>query len=425
MNQLATLSVLLLLVGCGATPGVVGRHDPADRFVRNSVDCPLQTPDTGRHYVVRIAFAEGPEAQARAEAHRLAAESVLKAISGYYDRLTAAEQADALQQLRTHWRASHYNRLTGQACAQAWYPMQDVAGAHRRASDDFDQKLIEVMQRARSTVGSSSLQILNPLASGSGAPHFAADVRHRLAQTLGQAGLQVVAAEARYQLWSSVDAHGDLCRLQLAIMKDGRRAKALPYVNFHPNAFNGNRCSDPGQVALADSRLGLEHGQKVGADGLEVHLDVPFEGGWLCSGAPFTPRVRVTKPARVRLFSVAGDGRVMLIDESKGPVSDTWQSDKLFAVHLGSDQQYQLVAVASVDGPPVGQGLPDRIECLTRSGFSMDRFGPRVAAAKVAFEVRPPHDRACPVDPRASRENDGNVAWIERQPLCFAVQPGG
>ncbi|GEM_PF-6309298 len=225
------------------------------------------------------------------------------------------------------------------------------------------------------------------------------------------------------QLAGTIAAEGRHCILNLRYyLKDGD-ARPLPGIRFHPIILGLDECSERKSDA-GDDALGLREGMRTGKDGLIVRLDAPLDGGMLCEGQPFSWKVEVSRPAYVRIYSVADDGRAMLGWSSTKPVQ-RWEPEKTqaaIAIKIAPDINYRLVAVATPaeDGPDAfGNSLPAP-GCITAkgSGIKAADFPGNAAVSALSFGVNPLGHNRCRTTPAQESTVQKLKNAIEQMRIC-------
>ena len=137
----------------------------------------------------------------------------------------------------------------------------------------------------------------------------------------------------------------------------------------------------------------------------------------LCGGTPYALTVTTDRPADVRIYSVAEDGRVM--GGWAHRVDGEWSATPApAAVQLPGGTRYRVVAVAVAPGASFGGAPP--MGCMTPRGVGLPpkRLPADAALAAITYGVWAPGDGECPRDPAAKRTHDQLLAAITGAPTC-------
>ena len=160
---------------------------------------------------------------------------------------------------------------------------------------------------------------------------------------------------------------------------------------------------------------------RSGAGGLTVQISMPTK---LCAGERFQPVLEVSQPARVQVWSVAGDGSALLLvpgdDGHGGRESGKWtgrrplMESQAFPGNVPGDEM--LVAVALPESVPVSAGaLPPNCKVAR---FDASRIPAGAAVAVQSWRVLddPGH---CPKAPEMHALATQLDAVMARLPMCW------
>ena len=166
----------------------------------------------------------------------------------------------------------------------------------------------------------------------------------------------------------------------------------------------GDQCHNSGG-------LGLDGGQRPGAGGLTVALDLPIDGA-LCPGEQVEAALRPSSAAQVQVWSVGRTGEAWLTwssAESAGGPLDRRASLTLEAAHVPALGEEQLLVVAA---PPGVSLPPGQAGCRVSS---LSALSDRTALAVAPFTVLPAGRGRCP-----AAADGPAVSWADYQsaPPC-------
>lgn len=180
-------------------------------------------------------------------------------------------------------------------------------------------------------------------------------------------------------------------------------AKPLPGFEFPLDVFD-IPTNELG-ACRTDADLGLVHGERLGAGGLRVRIDSPGLGADACEGTSIEPVVRVNRPSRVQVYSVAKGGRALLVwppPDVDDHVTTELPLGRLDLVAMPTEGDERLVAVAIPDGAKFGplDGLHGF--CELSGGLSPDSWPEDAAVGSLTFSVTPESTQGCPAAPQAA-----------------------
>lgn len=174
---------------------------------------------------------------------------------------------------------------------------------------------------------------------------------------------------------------------------------------------------------VSEQSLDLVGGNRPGASGLRVSLNIGTGAAQLCEGEKIRPEIQVSQAARVRVYSVQADGVGYQIwpflpqeDLTYGhehppemPASET--------LRTFDDSDDRLVVAAWADGDP---SIPPPGFCRLKAPLRARDFPPGVALSTVAFHVARADALLCSGrgDPAVAQQASHTREFIENAPLC-------
>jgi hypothetical protein len=273
--------------------------------------------------------------------------------------------------------------------------------AHDASVLDADLRMLAAEIAARA--GSSTLAPTEPVwASGCASGALGEALATELFGHLGGfPGLHLVAPE---------DARGDTVRLRVelapglggvavaAFLEDGLGVRtALPGFGFPLDLF-GVDVAEGGECR-GDASLGLSHGERLGAGGTRARVVVPGIDGTACEGRRVTPTVRVDRPARVQVVSIARDGRSLLVwppPGESGFVDREVSLGEMVLVAQPDTGDERLLAMAVPDGASFGATDGWSGFCEIPGGLSPAMYPEAAAIGTATFTVLPSGRGTCP-----------------------------
>ena len=290
--------------------GVLRAEEPASRglFFRKEVvpsadDCPTTPPTTG--WRLRVGYAQARNAaegiaSARQQARRELEADLCAGSEGSPRCLAAIRQI-------APYGAGHWDSRTRSACAAVAVPT-DVLTSKRADLDALDGELAGLGAVVASKVGTRPVKLVAPVLAETGCPagelgayltngltgHLAgvalADGEPDAAQVRLSVAMSAEHVTVSATLWTPGEGWTSL----------GALGQGFPADLFLIEATEAERCP-------TDEALGLDE------EALSVRLDNDA-GDWLvCEGERVSPGLSLAAPARLRLYSVEGDGEGYLV----------------------------------------------------------------------------------------------------------------
>jgi hypothetical protein len=202
--------------------------------------------------------------------------------------------------------------VSGWACASVAIE-EKLLNSQQHDLEALDGDLAGLAQALRNAAGAAPLQLLTPRWQDTGCPagEVGAQLLVQLRQHLGGAQLvdpgQHVEGAQQLRLDLVVASERlSLAASARAIAEEAWTALDAPAVTFPSDLFRLE--ARDARSCPAEDELGLPGGDRPGAYGLEVQLFAAGPEGLFCAGEQLTPRVELSGPARVRVFTLQADG---------------------------------------------------------------------------------------------------------------------
>jgi len=351
-------------------------------------DACTTTPPPG--YVVELGYGHGNEATALGAARDEAMERLIRKVCA--DHLSTA-RCDGIQRSIRSWEEGYYDRRTRSACA-AVAVRQDRLDEMDREATSLDREIA----RFAAEVGQQGVGLLRHEApvweSGCAAGEVGDYLKATFEGPLGDAGVQLDQGER---------IHATAARFHMKLAPGPEGIRVTGYLQ-HPGEAGwtpvagpkfaldlfGVEAAEQGECA-PDERLGLQDGQRHGADGLAVWVDLPEGRNLYCEGEEIAPRIRVSAPARVQLYSVQRSGVAHLVwpMDGDGFVEDELRLDGGVLLADESLGDERLVAVAIPAGRSFGPTDPWRGYCKAADDFGEAFYPAGAAVGTATYTVRP------------------------------------
>lgn len=148
----------------------------------------------------------------------------------------------------------------------------------------------------------------------------------------------------------------------------------------------------------SDNALGLAHGERLGGGGLRVQVELPGVDGVICEGGTVGPIVRVNRPARVQIFSIAKDGRSLLVWPPPGGdplVQREVMLGDMYLVAQPDSGDERLVAIAVPDGASLGTTDGWTGFCEVAGGVGPELYPDEAAVSAATFTILPAGTGEC------------------------------
>jgi len=343
--------LLALLVAAPASAKKPKNDVPAgpDPEVVKEEEATACAKDVPENYQIHTGYGtDADPTEAIAKARRAAQKEAL-------DTLCAGKSPARCASIRRHiegWKQPFHNPLSGRACAHVGVNRRWIDDDRREQAALHDELVALGARVAAATQGQVvALQTARWEESGCDAGEVGtalrAELRNALAETdttlvdVGTSGAADVSV--RLQLAGSEV----VVLVDVALPKTPGR-KPVEGVRFPSDLFVLDGVNRDCRI---DRSLGLEGGQRRGASGLQVWVD-PGVDGSVCEGDKGEPSVRVSRPAKVKVWSVDRLGTAYLVWPPPGEAGIVQRSLSLGEVTyhqptVGGEERLLAVAVPS------------------------------------------------------------------------------
>jgi len=292
------------------------------------------------------------------------------------------------------WREGHFDPAGGWACASVSIAREELASLERDSAV-FETELRKLAAAVAERTGRSPLQIKSPTwASGCSSGGVGHAISAALFNQLAAfPDLRLIAPEARADRANLVQmelAPGTAgVELSAKLVRAGESTfSPLPGFRFPLDLFeiNANEVGD----CRSDRQLGLAQGERLGAGGLRVTVEVPGVDGEACEGDEVEPIVRVSRPADLQIYSVAKTGRSLLVwppPGLSGQVTGSLSLGTMTAIAQPDTGDERLVAVALPRGAKWGKTQGWHGFCEVAGGIGPEFYPEDAAVGTATFIV--------------------------------------
>jgi hypothetical protein len=309
------LGVVAVALSCGPKQPPQPAPSPAAAPIVQKVDIEAVCPTADvANFQVRRGDAKGANAgEALAAARENAVEELKKAVCVGVSELRCAA---VLRHVKP-WREGYHDPAGGWACASVSVDRQELASLERDAAV-FETQLRQLASTVAERVGKTPVQIKAPTwASGCSSGQVGQAISANLFNQLGAfPELRLVPSEDRadkaHRVVMEIAPGARTAALAARLQRAGESTfSPLPGFDFPLDLFviDANERGD----CRSDNQLGLAQGQRLGAGGLRVDVEIPGVDGEACEGQQVEPIVRVNRPADLQVYSVAKTGRSLLV----------------------------------------------------------------------------------------------------------------
>jgi hypothetical protein len=416
---------LLAVVACAPSP-LTTSTDASAAAPKSTLDipgveklCPTRVPgEGGGNYWVMQAFTQGAGASIEAS-RRQATENLLQNACAGLSEVRCAAMRQHVQQ----WGDGYYDKRAKIACGSVTIDKKEAR------TWDQDISALETSMRTLAAgvvqkAGGKPVNVLAPKwASGCSAGTVGQAVRASFIERMGTIDGAKLAPENQ-------KGAGTVLKLSLspgpqgvtvvAIMQNEGEIGVTPLPGFSFPRDLFNIPPDETGMCRGDAELGLVDGQRPGITGLHAELSLPGVVGQACEGQTVNAHVRVDKPSRVQIYSVAKDGRGYLIWD--GDVEREGDSVPLTLTAMPDDET--LLAVAAPRGGTLGIAdgwRPDRYEygfCEVSGGVKASMFPSAAALGSFTYRVVPGGTEGCSLDPSGAERLDQANDLLAKAPPC-------
>lgn len=409
------LTAVAMLLAVTAAPVAAAAPESA-------ATCAYTLPKGGQRWRVERAWATGSdEADARQRARDKARQQLDRDLRGVYPD---ADRAAIVGSLR--YVGDAYDPATRTACVTALVEKPDLPAAAKAPYEILQGQLARLVEALPRVTRARRLRLLPPQwSTGLGAGELGERLRVQIEGALGAAERgYTLDPRAKHSLGFNLAPSGTGCAVTPYVRDARGRRKPLPGLTVPPQALGLRTCASVApSAALGDPTLGLVDGERAGADGLRVQLWTSADDRPLCGGEPYDVFLRTNRPARVRIYAVASDGRVAMGWPEQAVDGEHRVTPPGASVHLGPDLGYRLVAVAVPKGlgfgdfrPATPADAPDG--CLGRKGLRAADFPPTAALAALPQTVRAPDAPSCRPGTEARALHQRLLAFYDALPTC-------
>jgi len=366
--------------------------DPAQVEADEAAACAKDVPE---NFQIHTGYATHADpAEAIAEALRSARKEAL-------DTLCAGKSEARCASIRRHlegWKQPFHNPLSGRACAHVGVNRRWIDDDRREQAKLHDELVALGARVAAATEG--QVVALAPARweeSGCDAGEVGTALRSELRNALAETETTLVppgttgAADVSVRL--EVAGSEVVVLVDVALPRAAGR-KPVEGVRFPSDLFVLDEVNRDCRI---DRSLGLEGGVRRGADGLQVWVDAGVEG-LVCEGDKGDPEVRVSRPAKVKVWSVDRLGTAYLVWPPPGNDGVVQRSLSLGEVTYhrpvaGGEERLLAVAV------PADQAMGPIDDwtgfCMHPGALEAKAYPADAAAAAASLTVLPWEDAAC------------------------------
>jgi hypothetical protein len=377
-------------------PSWAAEEDPS----QDADPCPTTPPFGWR---LEVGWANGrTEAEAKSQAMARARKQLLDKACGGASELRCASIARHV----APWKSGTWDKKEKSAC--------QAMAIEAKVLEEFDAEITRVdadIARLATAVmaanGTKLLEVIPPTwASGCVAGDLGATLAARMRNQMAKSASARLVPPGRKNPTANLfkvtlTPSADKVTLTAALYRaDQEVAKQLPGFDFRLDVFN----IDPSEAGecRSDADMGLADGEHLGKDGLRAWVDVPSRDGLICEGASVEPKLRVSRPSKVQVYSVARDGKAFMVWPPPGELGII-ESE----MGLGQNQMISmpdhgdetLIAVAVDKDGTFGQTAGWTGFCRLGGAFGPMSYPAEAAVATERYQVLPNGARGCPEIP--------------------------
>ncbi len=318
----------------------------------------------------------------------------------------------------------------GWACASVAIE-EKVLNSQQHELGALSDALAALANVVREAAGDQAVQLLPPRWQDTGCP--AGEVGAHLLIQLRQhlAGIALLdtdqpTGEARQVRLDIATAGGKVAVAAVSRVGDEGPWVGLdaPVVSFAADLFQLR--PDDARTCPAEDDLALPGGERPGSGDLSVQLFMASPDGLFCDGEQATPRVELSAPARLRLFTVQADGQGFLVwphqvaddrvySPAEAPTLPAFTATRSFD---GTDSRL-IVAAFPADSsdlaPPAFCRLDEPLDVASLTGAALASAAYHVAAAGERLCL----ERGDVTVADTARAHAGSA--IQRAPICARI----
>lgn len=319
------------------------------------------------------------------------------------------------------WREGYFDAAGGWACASVSIERKELDSLERDAAV-FDSQLRNLAAAVAERAGSTPVQVRAPTwASGCSSG--------MIGQAISAGLFNQLAAFPEVRLMPSEDRADRAIRvsMELAPGRGGVSLTAslarptettvapLPGFSFPLDLFEID--VDERGECRGDRELGLSNGERLGEGGLRVMVEVPGVDGEACEGQDVEPVVRVNRPADIQVYSVAKNGRSLLVWPPPGfdpRVEGSLSLGTMTAISQPETGDERLVVVALPRGARWGKTQGWHGFCEVSGGLQPELYPEAAAVGTATFTVSRAGTGDCPKVPNV----EGLRQQVVLPPAC-------
>ena len=392
-SKLAFLALLGCRTGATAPPVTSVAADAA----KPDLEAVCPTKDVYGYTVHRGESAGANAGEAIAAARESATKGLLeRACAGYGEVRCAATSRHVKP-----WKEGFYDPSGQWACASVSVAAADIESLAADAAV-LDTQLRTLAAAVAERAGTKPIAVMAPTwasgcSSGTIGQALSGGLFNHLATHPAVRLVEPEAADGHQRLRMELAPGATGVTLSAFLQGTDGKLAPLPGFSFPLDLFVVDEGEDG--TCRSDSSLGLAHGERLGAGGLRVRVELPGVDGVACEGGAVGPVVRVNRPARVQVFSIAKDGRSLLVWPPPGGdplVQREVMLGDMFLVAQPESGDERLVAVAVPDGASLGRTDGWHGFCEVAGGVGPDLYPEDAAVSAATFTVLPSGAGECP-----------------------------
>lgn len=378
--------------------------------------CPHQTPKAGEWRVVRGYGQGATKGQAIEAAQRNAQLQLRTQLKGAHDDQTLNQLVSGLN---FTIYPSEYDAESQEACVLGIVENINLGATQKAHSAQLDEGITALAERIKEKLKKNDRLFLDvPEWAGlwPGAEP-ARELRNHLQGRLE--GVTLAQQRPTHMLRGEVTGAGGQCRwVPLLEQGAGKVQFPLGEVLFHPLALGLQRCE--GAQVVGNHPLPKA---KQGETGLALTLTTTLSTTTPCGGEPFQIELQSNQAAHVRLYSIASDGRAMMLMPQLSvkpgePVAITDPLNPARHVHLQEGVVSGLFAV----GLPERETFPDlavhEVGCMGKGGLNLSKLPPTAAIDGAALTVKAPNAPGCSQESERISWHSALLQTLEALPTC-------
>ena len=325
-----------------------------DREAADAAEAAACAKEVPEHFQIHTGFAtDADPAAAISAARRDARKQAIEA-------LCAGKSEARCAVIRRHlegWKQPYHHPVTGRACAHVGVNRQWIDD-DRHDLERLQGKLAAMAAGVAEAVGDRPVA-LAPLRwadSGCDAGEVGSILRAGLHDALAEAKRRMVApgADGAAVVRLRLEVASEMVLVSASVVPpDGSASVPVKGLSFPADLY---AVHEAGSDCRLDRQLGLDDGARQGAGGLRVWLDDGVDST-VCEGTKGEPSVTVSRPARVKVWSVDRQGSAYLVWPPPGSTGRVERSVSLGEVTYHRPEaggEERLLAVAVPEGTPFG-----------------------------------------------------------------------